>query len=42
MKDETEKPEFWELAFDQKQEMWGFEPANSAVLVKDFFFRSNQ
>lgn len=29
--------EFWESAFIDKQEMWGFEPSKSAVLVKDFF-----
>lgn len=29
--------EFWEEAFKHKQEMWGFEPAASAVLTKDFF-----
>ena len=29
--------EFWEQAFKQKQEMWGLEPAKSAVLTKDFF-----
>lgn len=34
---ESEKPEFWEAAFNEKQEMWGFEPAKSAVLTKDFF-----
>lgn len=37
MSNETEKPEFWESAFGEKQEMWGFEPAKSAVLTKDFF-----
>ncbi|UPL50059.1 class I SAM-dependent methyltransferase [Hymenobacter sublimis] len=36
MKD-NEKPEFWEAAFTEKQEMWGFAPAKSAVLTKDFF-----
>lgn len=30
-------PEFWEEAFKDKQEMWGSEPAKSAVLTKDFF-----
>ena len=30
-------PEFWEEAFKDKQEMWGLEPAKSAVLTKDFF-----
>lgn len=29
--------EFWEEAFKDKQEMWGFEPAKSAVLAKEFF-----
>ena len=29
--------EFWEEAFKDKQEMWGLEPAKSAVLTKDFF-----
>ncbi len=33
----NEKPEFWESSFIEKQEMWGFEPAKSAVLTKDFF-----
>ncbi|NLR65728.1 class I SAM-dependent methyltransferase [Chitinophaga varians] len=37
MNNETGKPEFWEAAFVEKQEMWGFEPANSAILTKDFF-----
>lgn len=29
--------EFWEESFVNKQEMWGLEPAKSAVLAKDFF-----
>jgi len=29
--------EFWEEAFKDKQEMWGFEPAKSTILTKDFF-----
>jgi SAM-dependent methyltransferase len=33
----TEKPEFWEKSFTEKQEMWGFEPSKSAVLTKSFF-----
>lgn len=37
MANETNKPEFWEVAFGEKQEMWGFEPAKSAVIAKDFF-----
>lgn len=39
MANEPNKPEFWESAFTEKQEMWGFEPANSAVLTKDFFLQ---
>lgn len=37
MDQQTDKPEFWEAAFSEKHEMWGFEPAASAVLTKDFF-----
>lgn len=29
--------EFWEGAFKDKQEMWGAEPAKSAILTNDFF-----
>jgi len=32
--------EFWEEAFKDKQEMWGFKPARSAELTKDFFVES--
>lgn len=38
---EVEKPEFWEKSFIEKQEMWGFEPSNSAVLTKDFFLQQS-
>lgn len=31
--------EFWEEAFKDKQEMWGFQPAKSAILAKDFFVK---
>ncbi|PTT00227.1 SAM-dependent methyltransferase [Pedobacter sp. HMWF019] len=41
MASETEKPEFWESAFGEKKEMWGFEPAKSAVLTKDFFVQKS-
>jgi SAM-dependent methyltransferase len=41
MMNENEKPEFWESAFTEKQEMWGFEPAKSAVLTKDFFVQNS-
>ncbi|MBX0290637.1 class I SAM-dependent methyltransferase [Hymenobacter sp. HSC-4F20] len=39
MTSETKKPEFWETAFTEKQEMWGFEPAKSAVVAKDLFIQ---
>ena len=29
--------EFWEEAFQDRQEMWGFQPAHSAIIAKDFF-----
>jgi len=29
--------DFWEHNFKEKQTMWGFEPAESAIMVKDFF-----
>ena len=31
--------DFWEHNFKEKQTMWGFEPANSAIMVKDFFLK---
>jgi SAM-dependent methyltransferase len=31
--------EFWELNYVEKQTMWGFEPANSAIATKDFFMK---
>ncbi|SHE37829.1 class I SAM-dependent methyltransferase [Pedobacter caeni] len=37
MANEAGKPEFWESAFEEKQEMWGFEPSKSALLTRDFF-----
>lgn len=39
MVDETGKQEFWESAFGEKQEMWGFEPSKSAILTKVFFVK---
>lgn len=33
--------EFWEEAFKDKREMWGLEPAKSAVLTKDFFVENH-
>ncbi|WP_183561914.1 class I SAM-dependent methyltransferase [Mucilaginibacter sp. SP1R1] len=41
MTSDTGKPEFWEKSFVEKQEMWGFEPAHSAVLTKDFFVQKS-
>lgn len=41
MADKNSKPEFWEAAFTEKQEMWGFEPANSALLTRDFFLQQS-
>ncbi|MCS0653398.1 bifunctional 2-polyprenyl-6-hydroxyphenol methylase/3-demethylubiquinol 3-O-methyltransferase UbiG [Cytobacillus firmus] len=29
--------EFWESSFLEKQTMWGFEPSDSAILMKEFF-----
>lgn len=29
--------EFWEENFRENKTMWGFNPADSAVMVKDFF-----
>ena len=31
--------DFWENNFKEKQTMWGFEPAESAIIVKNFFIR---
>lgn len=33
--------EFWESSFIEKQTMWGFEAADSAILTKDFFLEEN-
>lgn len=35
----VDKPEFWETNFNEKQEMWGFEPAKSAILATHFFIK---
>lgn len=32
---------FWEQAFKDNEEMWGFEPAQSTLLVNDFFVEQN-
>jgi SAM-dependent methyltransferase len=37
----NEKPEFWETNFIEKQEMWGLQPSNSAVITKDFFVQKS-
>jgi len=31
--------EFWEAAFQDKQEMWGWEPARSALITRDLFIQ---
>ncbi|GHV58710.1 methyltransferase [Bacteroidia bacterium] len=31
--------EFWESNYIEKQTMWGFEPADSAIAAKDFFIK---
>ena len=41
MTNKTNHPEFWESAFTEKQEMWGFEPSKSAVWTKDLFVRES-
>ncbi|MEP2772455.1 MAG: class I SAM-dependent methyltransferase [Fulvivirga sp.] len=33
--------EFWETAFNDKQEMWGMTPAKSAVMTKNFFLEKS-
>ena len=33
--------EFWEKSFVEKQEMWGHEPSNTAVMTADFFMEKN-
>lgn len=33
--------EFWEKSFIEKQTMWGFNPSESAVIVKDLFIENN-
>ncbi len=37
MQDQNKQPKFWESAFTDKQEMWGFNPARSAIVTKDLF-----
>lgn len=41
MADNATPPEFWESAFHEKKEMWGFEPSRSALWAKDFFVRES-
>jgi len=33
--------DFWEANFKEKQTMWGFEPAESAIIAKDFFIEKD-
>lgn len=35
------KSEFWEEAFKDKHEMWGWKPAKSTVLAKDLFIEND-
>lgn len=37
MNDENESPEFWEVNFIEKGEMWGLNPSQSALITRDFF-----
>ena len=37
MSHQPEETGFWEKAFNDKKEMWGMQPAMSAVITKDFF-----
>lgn len=39
MTTKNKTPEFWETNFIDKKEMWGFEPAHSALITKDFFLK---
>lgn len=32
--------DFWETKFNEEQTSWGFEPSDSAMLVKDFFIEN--
>ncbi|MBP6741114.1 MAG: class I SAM-dependent methyltransferase [Leptospiraceae bacterium] len=41
MTNENLDPEFWETNFIEKQEMWGLESSNSAVLTKDLFIKNS-
>lgn len=41
MTNKSEKTEFWEASFLEKQEMWGLQPSNSAILTKDFFLKNS-
>lgn len=41
MTNKTDKPEFWESAFNEKHEMWGLDPSKSAVLTKDLFVQKS-
>ena len=33
--------EFWEENFRENKTMWGFNPSDTAVMVKDFFLKNN-
>jgi SAM-dependent methyltransferase len=38
---EEMRDEFWESVFSERQEMWGFEPAESALTTKERFLKNN-
>lgn len=38
---QNEHSGFWETAFNDKQEMWGLEPAASAILARDVFLQQS-
>ncbi len=40
MEDTDKTDNFWELNFTEKQTMWGFEPADSAIMAKDLFLKN--
>lgn len=37
----TDEPEVWEKSFKENQAMWGFDPARSAVMARDFFLQKS-
>ncbi|MER2491200.1 hypothetical protein [Catenovulum sediminis] len=37
-----EKLEFWEASFKDKQSMWGFKPADSAMPLYTYWMNKNE